>query len=99
MSNIRLFFAGDFCSKPSTSKIAVSDELRSLIHSCDFGVVNFEVPLKPVGVTLPPQRQERFFQNDDVPEFLRGMGFNLFQLATTMPSIGAKLATLRPKLP
>ena len=80
MSKVRLFFAGDFCSKPSTAKIAVSEELRSLIKSCDLGVVNFEVPLKP-NVELPHQDRERFFQHDDVPEFLNGLGFNLFSLA------------------
>jgi poly-gamma-glutamate synthesis protein (capsule biosynthesis protein) len=77
---IRIFFAGDFCSKPSTSRITVSDELKSLIQSCDLKVVNFEVPLKP-NVELPPQKRERFFQNDDAPDFLRGLGFNLFSLA------------------
>ena len=80
MENVRLFFAGDFCSKPSTSKISVSDELKSLIQSCDLKVVNFEVPLKP-NVTLPIQTRERFFQHDDTPDFLRGLGFNLFSLA------------------
>lgn len=80
MSNIRLFFAGDFCSKPSTSKIVVSDELKNLIQSCNLSVVNFEVPLKP-NVTLPSQRRERFFQNDDAPDFLRNLGFNLFSMA------------------
>lgn len=77
---IRLFFAGDFCSKPSASKIKVSDELRSLIQSCDLKVVNFEVPLKP-DIQLPRQKRERFFQNDDVPDFLRNLGFNLFSQA------------------
>lgn len=76
----KLFFAGDFCSKPSTSKISVSEELKCLIQSCDLAVVNFEVPLKPE-VQLPPQGRERFFQNDDAPDFLRGLGFNLFSLA------------------
>lgn len=80
MSIVRLFFAGDFCSKPSTSRITVSDELKSLIESCDLEVVNFEVPLKP-DVELPPQKRERFFQNDNAPDFLRGLGFNLFSLA------------------
>ena len=42
--------------------------------------MNFEVPLKP-DVDLPPQKRERFFQNDDTPIFLRTIGFNLFQLA------------------
>ena len=77
---INIFFAGDFCSKPSTSKIIVSDELKSLIQSCDLKVVNFEVPLKP-DITLPNQKRERFFQNDDAPDFLRELGFNLFSLA------------------
>lgn len=80
MNDVKIFFAGDFCSKPSTSKITVSDELKNLIQSCDLKVVNFEVPLKP-DVKLPPQRRERFFQNDDAPEFLRGLGFNLFSQA------------------
>lgn len=80
MSNVKLFFAGDFCSKPSTSKITVSNELKDLIQSCDLKVVNFEVPLKPE-VKLPPQERERFFQNDDAPGFLRKLGFNLFSQA------------------
>lgn len=77
---IKIFFAGDFCSKPSTSKITVSDELRSMIQSCDLKVVNFEVPLKP-DVTLPAQKRERFYQHDDTPDFLRNLGFNLFSMA------------------
>ena len=80
METTNLFFAGDFCSKPLTSKITVSEELVSLIWSCDLKIVNFEVPLKP-DVTLPPQERERFFQNDDVPGFLRKIGFNLFSIA------------------
>ncbi|MBQ6067969.1 MAG: CapA family protein [Bacteroidales bacterium] len=81
MSKVRLFFAGDFCSKPTTSFITVSDDLKQLIQSCDLRVVNFEVPLKPENVSLPPQQYERFFQHDDVPQFLRNMGFNLFSIA------------------
>lgn len=77
---VKIFFAGDFCSRPSTSKIVVSEELKGVIQSCDLKVVNFEVPLKP-NVSLPPQKRQRFFQNDDAPEFLRGLGFNLFSLA------------------
>lgn len=82
MNEIRLFFAGDFCSKPSTSPISVSDELKSLIQSSDLKVVNFEVTLKPENVNLPPQKRERFYQHDDVPDFLRSIGFNLFSIAT-----------------
>lgn len=80
MESIKFFFAGDFCSKPSTSAIAVSEELKSLIQSCDLKLINFEVPLKPE-ITMPPQKRERFFQNDDVPVFLRNLGFNLFTIA------------------
>lgn len=80
MNSVKLFFAGDFCSKPSTSRIIVSKELKELIQSCDLKVVNFEVPLKPE-IKLPSQRRERFFQNDDAPDFLRSLGFNLFSLA------------------
>lgn len=80
MSDIRLFFAGDFCSKPSTSLISVTDDLKKSIHSCDLGVINFEVPLKP-DKTFPPQEYERFWQNDDAPDFLKSLGFNLFTIA------------------
>lgn len=81
MSNtVRLFFAGDFCSKPSTSLITVSDELKALISGCDLKVVNFEVPLKP-DVKLPHVEYERFSQNDDAPAFLKNLGFNLFPIA------------------
>ena len=80
MNNVKIFFAGDFCSLPSTSKITVSDELKNLIRSCDLKVVNFEVPLKPDN-NLPPQQYKRFWQHDDTPDFLRGLGFNLFSIA------------------
>ena len=80
MSKIRLFFAGDFCSKSSTSRITSSEELVHLIQSCDYKVVNFEVPLKP-DVQLPFQKRERYYQNDDAPAFLKNLGFNLFSQA------------------
>lgn len=80
MNKTTLFFAGDFCSKPSTSLITVSDDLRNMIQSSDIRVVNFEVPLKPDG-NFPSQHYERFYQNDDVPQFLREMGFDFFSIA------------------
>ena len=43
MNSIKIFFAGDFCSKPSTSLLKVSDELKDLIKTCDLKIVNFEV--------------------------------------------------------
>ena len=79
-TDIKILFAGDFCSRPSTSRIAVSRDLCDLIRSCDIRGVNFEVPLKPQG-DLPTQSRQRYYQNDDAPDFLRGLGFNLFQLA------------------
>ena len=80
MSSVRLFFAGDFCSKPSTSFISVSEDLRDLIHLCDVSIVNFEVPLKP-NVETAPGQYERFWQHDDAPHFLKKLGFNLFTIA------------------
>lgn len=82
MSSIRLFFCGDFCSKSSTRPINVSEDLKRKITSCELKVCNFEVPLKPDGGYFPPQERERFYQHDDVPEFLKGLGFNLFSIAT-----------------
>lgn len=81
MGKVRLFFAGDFCSKPTTSFINVSDELKAVVQSCDVKSVNFEVPLNPQ-VELPHQKWERFFQHDDAPSFLKEIGFNLFPIAT-----------------
>lgn len=77
MDSIRLFFAGDFCSKPSTTHISVSEELKGLLESCDLRIVNFEVPLMPE----PVLEQVPFFQNDDAPAFLKNLGFDLFSLA------------------
>lgn len=81
MSGIKLFFAGDFCSKPSTSYITVQNELKEIICNSDISVVNFEVPLKPGKSNLPKVHYERFFQNDDAPSFLKSIGFNLFAIA------------------
>ena len=81
MDTIRLFFAGDFCSKSSTSPITVSEELRQVLRACDLRIVNFEVPLRPEGVSVSSRGRELFYQNDDAPGFLRNMGFNLFSMA------------------
>ena len=77
---MKIFFAGDFCSKSSASRISVSEDLKELIRSCEVRVINFEVPLRPE-IELPKQNRQRYYQNDDVPDFLRGLGFNVFQLA------------------
>ena len=81
MNGIKLFFAGDFCSKLSTTNISVQEELKKMISECDLSVVNFEVPLRPKNVNLPKVHYERFYQNDDVPSFLKSIGFNLFSIA------------------
>lgn len=78
---VKIFFAGDFCSKPSTHNISVDDSLKNIISDSDISVVNFEVPLKPHCSNLPEVEYERFFQNDDTIEFLRNLGFNLFSIA------------------
>ena len=78
---VKIFFAGDFCSKPSTSLINVSDDVKKLIKDCDIRVVNFELPLKPDMVEPKKQTRKRFFQNDDAPSFLYNLGFNLFTIA------------------
>lgn len=78
--NIRVFIVGDFCSKPTTSYITPSEEFKELMKTFDCSVVNFEVPLKP-DKQFPPRARERFFQNDDAPDFLRNLGFDLFSMA------------------
>lgn len=79
-NNIRLFIVGDFCSKPTTSYITPSEEFKELMKTFDCRVVNFEVPLKP-DKQFPSRARERFFQNDDAPDFLRNLGFDLFSMA------------------
>ena len=76
----RLFFAGDFCSRPSTEVIKVADSIYDLINSCDLRIVNFEVSLKP-DCGRPNGANENFYQHDDVPCFLKSLGFNVFPLA------------------
>ena len=81
MSGVKIFFAGDFCSKPSTDFITVDRPPKDIISGSDISVVNFEVPLKPTLSQLPSVCYERFFQNNDAPTFLRSLGFNLFAVA------------------
>lgn len=83
-NRVSIFFAGDFCSTSSTTPIKVSKELVEIIDSCDFAVCNFEVPLKPdVNENSPEYKNvKKFNNNDDVPEFLNKIGFNLFSIAT-----------------
>lgn len=77
MESIRIFFAGDFCSKPSTALISVSEDLKALLRDCDLRIVNFEIPLMPE----PALENVPFYQNDDAPAFLDELGFNLFSMA------------------
>ena len=77
-NTISIFFGGDFCSTPSTKPIEVSEELKGIIDNCDFKVCNFEVPLKPDGIE---PRKGMYYQHDDSPAFLEGLGFNLFSFA------------------
>lgn len=79
IGKVKCFFAGDFCSTSSTMPISVSEELKEKIAICDFKVVNFEVPLKPDNMAVKPGWY--FYQNDDVPVFLKNLGFNIFPLA------------------
>lgn len=76
MSNpTRIFFAGDFCSKPSTQHLTLSDELRDKMRMCHLRVCNFEFPLRP------EDSKGKNYQNDDAPLFLKNAGFDLFTLA------------------
>lgn len=79
-NTIKIFFAGDFCSKPSTKYINVDENLKNLIKNSDVSIINFEVPLKP-NIDLISDGYERFFQNDDTPKFLQDIGFKLFSIA------------------
>lgn len=78
MNVVNLFFAGDFCSTPSAKPIVVSEDLRTLISSCDFKICNFEVPLKPSQVE---PKEGYFYQNDDAPSFLENLGFDVFSFS------------------
>ena len=80
MKKVRILFFFFFCSRPSASCISVSDDFKNMVRSCDLRVVNFEVPLKPEG-SFSPQKVERLYQSDDVPQFLCDLGFNLFSIA------------------
>lgn len=79
--SVKVLICGDFCSKASTDLITVSDELKNLIQSSDISVINFEVPLKPDSADCTYHDRELFYQNDDAPDFLCNLGFDLFTLA------------------
>ena len=75
---VKVFIAGDFCCCPSTANVSVSPELKALISGADIKICNFETPLKPDGMNPV---KGRLYNNDDVPDFLRGLGFDVFVLA------------------
>lgn len=83
---IKLFFAGDFCCRPSTSVISVDDDLKRLIQSADAAICNFEIPLKTNRLSglaegMTPEQAGYFYQNDDAPRFLETLGFSYFSFS------------------
>lgn len=77
-NDVKILLCGDFCSTPSTNNIKLSDELTALFSTCDVKICNLESPI------LPPKTtpiKNRIYQSEDVPEFLKKVGFNLVTLA------------------
>lgn len=75
---ISIVFAGDFCStKPSG--ITMSENLKSLLLSTDFNVVNFEGPLASDRFAAPNKTVLR--QSDESPKWCEENGFNIISLA------------------
>lgn len=82
-SAIKLFFAGDFCCRPSTCVISVDDDLKRLIQSADAAICNFEIPLKTNRLAdltngMTSEQAGYYYQNDDAPRFLEALGFSYF---------------------
>lgn len=77
-SKVKLLFAGDFCSG-YPERIELSHNIKKLVESCDYNIINFEGPLakgkinNPNGRTLP--------QSSDSPSWCEENGFNVISLA------------------
>ena len=77
---ISIVFAGDFCStKPSG--ITMSENLKSLLLSTDFNVVNFEGPLASDRFAAPNKTVLR--QSDESPKWCEENGKEHTVLART----------------
>lgn len=82
MNNIKLFFAGDFCSLLPPNDIKVMPELVSMIKDADMSVCNFETPVKPNGYKMVQDPTfNSLCQSAESVSFLEDLGFNLFSLA------------------
>jgi poly-gamma-glutamate synthesis protein (capsule biosynthesis protein) len=82
MSNIHLFFVGDFCSLVSPEDIMVKSELASMIQNADISVCNFETPVKPTGYVVKQDPTfTNLYQSFQSVGFLEKSGFDLFSLA------------------
>lgn len=82
MSNVKVFFAGDFCSLVPADDIKLMPELESLIKKADISVCNFETPVKPSNYDLVQDVSfTKLYQSSNSVSFLEKLGFNLFSLA------------------
>ena len=76
---MRINFFGDYITKDPYS-ISISDNLRSIINSADYNVVNFEAPLEGYG-----EKQHKsgpvLSQSRKSPIWLRENNFNVYSLA------------------
>lgn len=78
MSNIRIFVAGDYCAS-NPNNIQISDELKSVIDSCDVRCLNFEGPLSSNEWKAP--NNTRLRQSDLAPAWCESYGFQVVGLA------------------
>jgi len=82
MANIKLFFAGDFCSLPPANDIVVESELASLISEADISVCNFETPVLPPNYKKPQDPlYPHLFQSRESAMFIENLGFNVLSFA------------------
>ena len=78
MDSKKILFCGDFFAS-NVEQLKFSDDLSTLIKSCDACCCNFEAPLK--SKELISKAGPVLCQSDNAPSFLESNGFNVITLA------------------
>lgn len=60
--------------------LALSDELSSILHSCDYNIINFEAPVN-AGLNGIEKSGPCINQSEDTPDWLEKNGWNIFSLS------------------
>jgi len=78
--SVKLFCCGDFVNYTSNEQ-CLSEEMKSIIHECDFSIANFEAPVFTDEVNRIPKAGPYVHQSKESPRILKNIGFTHVSLA------------------